>query len=198
MIAFGPDTDVPVTPVQRFARWTMVGTCSVLAVGVMSSVVRLWNSTPAATAMVQTHRPRSAAEPAAFAVMATGVPIPARPAVELVHDAGPATPVARPGRVEWMLVTAYCPCVKCCGKNAAGLTASGRPTSYNYGHFVAAPAELPFGSHVVVPGYNRGRAVPVLDRGGAIKAARLDVFFPTHEAARAWGRRWVAVTITGG
>jgi 3D (Asp-Asp-Asp) domain-containing protein len=37
----------------------------------------------------------------------------------------------------------------------------------------------------------------VLDRGGAIKGARLDVFFATHDEARAWGRRWVLVTLAG-
>jgi len=40
---------------------------------------------------------------------------------------------------------------------------------------------------ISVPGYDKGRIVPVLDKGGAIKGARLDVLFATHEAARQWG-----------
>jgi len=34
-----------------------------------------------------------------------------------------------------------------------------------------------------------------LDRGGAIKGDKLDVFFPTHEEALAWGRKMVPVTV---
>ena len=37
--------------------------------------------------------------------------------------------------------------------------------------------------------------VPVLDCGGAIKGYRLDVIFPTHEQARAWGVRRLNVTV---
>ncbi|MGN6724584.1 MAG: 3D domain-containing protein, partial [Tepidisphaeraceae bacterium] len=37
--------------------------------------------------------------------------------------------------------------------------------------------------------------VPVLDRGGAIKGYHLDVFFPSHQQALDWGRRWVVVEI---
>jgi len=35
----------------------------------------------------------------------------------------------------------------------------------------------------------------VIDRGGSIKGNRLDVFFPTHQQAVDWGRRWVQVSI---
>lgn len=95
-----------------------------------------------------------------------------------------------PGR--WprrMIVTAYCPCTECCGPNARGITASGRPVSANGGKFVAADRDLPFGTLLVIPGYNDGRPTEVLDRGGAIRGDRLDVFFPTHEQARRWGVR---------
>ena len=96
----------------------------------------------------------------------------------------------------WMEVTAYCACPKCCGPNAKGLTASGEPVTYNLGRFVAADTSvLPFGSRVRIPGYHNGEAVPVLDRGGAIKGYHLDVFFPSHQQALDWGRRWVVVEI---
>ena len=87
-------------------------------------------------------------------------------------------------------VTAYCPCKKCCGKwSKYRTTASGAPVTANGGRFAAADRSVPFGTMVAIPGYNGGRAVPVLDRGGAIKGRRLDVFFPTHAAAREFGRR---------
>src|SRR4051812_15739266 len=86
-----------------------------------------------------------------------------------------------------MLVTAYCPCAACCGPNARGVTASGRPVSANGGRFVAADRGIPFGTMLVVPGYNDGRPVEVLDRGGAIKGDHIDVFFPSHEQAKRWG-----------
>ena len=95
-----------------------------------------------------------------------------------------------------MLVTAYCPCTRCCGPRAHGVTASGARVTANGGHFVAADKMvLPFGTRVIVPGYAGGAAVPVLDVGGDIKGNRLDVFFPTHRAARAWGNRWLTVRI---
>ena len=196
MIAFGPDTDVLATPVQRLARRALVGGCAVLALGVISSVARL--SIAPSTTEASTRRPRLVVDAAGISAMAADRAPAARQAAataDLIHDT-PAVAVP-PNRVVWMLVTAYCPCPKCCGKHAAGLTASGRPITDNYGHFVAAPASLPFGSKVTVPGYNGGRPVPVYDRGGLIKGNRLDVFFPTHDAARAWGRRWVAVTVAG-
>jgi 3D (Asp-Asp-Asp) domain-containing protein len=92
-----------------------------------------------------------------------------------------------------MLVTAYCPCTECCGPSARGITASGRPVSANGGKFVAADDDLPFGTLLIIPGYNDGKPVAVLDRGGAIKGDHLDVFFPTHEQARRWGVKWLVV-----
>ncbi len=95
-----------------------------------------------------------------------------------------------------MEVTAYCPCEKCCGPNAVGLTASGKPVTHNAGRFVAADTTvLPFGSELQIPGYHGSTAVPVLDRGGAIKGNKLDVYFPSHEEALQWGRQWLLVTI---
>lgn len=91
-----------------------------------------------------------------------------------------------------MRVTAYCPCRQCCGKYADGVTASGKPVTYNGGRFVAAPKSLPFGTVVNVPEYGR---VEVIDRGGAIKGDRLDVFFPTHQEALNWGVKNLEVQI---
>jgi 3D (Asp-Asp-Asp) domain-containing protein len=86
-------------------------------------------------------------------------------------------------------VSAYCPCSRCCGKWADGITASGKPA---VGLCIAAPPEIPFGSLVTVPGYG---TAPVLDRGGAIRGLRMDVLFPTHEAALAWGVRYLPCVV---
>jgi 3D (Asp-Asp-Asp) domain-containing protein len=99
-------------------------------------------------------------------------------------------------RVMTMEVTAYCPCKKCCGPKAQGITASGRRVTHNDGLFVAADTRvLPFHTQLHIPGYANGRAVPVLDRGGAIKGRKLDVFFPSHEEALKWGRQKIEVTV---
>jgi 3D (Asp-Asp-Asp) domain-containing protein len=120
---------------------------------------------------------------------------------ELLHDAhdNAVTAVAVIGprvRTMRMEVTAYCPCTKCCGENAQGITASGRDVSYNNSRFVAADTTvLPFHTKLVIPGYHSGATVEVIDRGGAIKGNKLDLYFPTHEEALEWGRQWVDVTI---
>lgn len=95
-----------------------------------------------------------------------------------------------------MVVTAYCPCTKCCGKNAQGITASGKRVSHNNGRFVAADTKiLPFGKKLVIPGYHEGTPVEVLDTGSAIKGKRLDVYFPSHQKALEWGKRSLDVTV---
>jgi 3D (Asp-Asp-Asp) domain-containing protein len=99
-------------------------------------------------------------------------------------------------RTMLMEVTAYCPCVRCCGSRAQGLTASGRHVSFNGGRFVAADTKLlKFNTKLRIPGYADESPVQVIDRGGAIKGAKLDVFFPTHEEARRWGRQKLLVTV---
>ena len=96
----------------------------------------------------------------------------------------------------WMEVTAYCPCKVCCGLRAHGVTASGKSVGHNRGRFVAADtALLPFGTRVSVPGYHDGQPVPVIDTGGAINGHRLDVFFPSHATAEAWGRQMLRVRV---
>jgi 3D (Asp-Asp-Asp) domain-containing protein len=98
-----------------------------------------------------------------------------------------------------MRVTAYCSCSKCCGKYADGVTASGHKIKPG-DKFCAAPKSIPFGTLLIVPGYNNGKPVKVLDRGGAIKGNKLDVFFDDakgktgHQRALEWGVRNVVVT----
>jgi 3D (Asp-Asp-Asp) domain-containing protein len=98
--------------------------------------------------------------------------------------------------VIWMEVTAYCPCRKCCGPHAHGVTASGHSVYFNSGKFVAADVDrLPFGTRLSIPGYHAGQAVPVVDTGYAIRGNRLDVYFPSHEIAMRWGVKYLPVTV---
>lgn len=104
--------------------------------------------------------------------------------------------VMTPDRVLRMKVTAYSPDDQSCGIWADGVTASGYSVWTNAMKLVAADADLmPFGTVLTVPGYNQGQPVPVLDRGGKIKGHRLDVLFPTHKAALAWGVRELDVVV---
>ncbi len=82
-------------------------------------------------------------------------------------------------------VTAYCPCKKCCGRFADGITASMHRIQKG-DRFCAADKSFPFRVMLDIPGYG---FVPVLDRGGKIMGNRLDVFFDTHEEALKWGRQ---------
>ena len=145
------------------------------------------------------------------AVAATPAPAP-KADVELMHDVTdepeahpiisvPQTVTAIPSKARTirtirMEVTAYCSCKKCCGPNAAGLTASGKDISYNDGRFVAADTNvLPFGTKLVIKGYSNNQPVEVIDRGSAIKGNKLDVFYASHEEALKWGRQVIEVTV---
>ena len=93
-----------------------------------------------------------------------------------------------------MRVTGYCPCRRCCGKYSDGITASGHRIEGGDG-FVAADKKHSFGARVIVPGYNNSKPVRVLDRGGAIRGNRLDVFFNSHREAQEWGIRYLPVKV---
>jgi 3D (Asp-Asp-Asp) domain-containing protein len=102
-----------------------------------------------------------------------------------------------------MEVTGYCPCENCCGKYAGTPMARRRTASGKLlkdliaagGRFCAADRKVKFGTVFIVPGYG---VCPVEDRGGAIKAGRLDLFFLTHDEALAWGRRIMVVEMNRG
>ena len=99
---------------------------------------------------------------------------------------------------EWetvqMRVTAYCACESCCGEYADGITACGHKIQPG-DTFAAADRRYSFGTELVVAGYNNGEPIKVLDRGGAIRGDRLDLFFHTHEAALQWGVKYVDVKV---
>jgi 3D (Asp-Asp-Asp) domain-containing protein len=93
-----------------------------------------------------------------------------------------------------MRVTAYCPCQRCCGRNSDRKTASGHKIKRG-DTFVAADRRYPFGTEIIVPGYNNSKPVKVLDRGYAIHGKRLDVFFDSHQKAREWGVKYLPVKV---
>jgi len=103
-------------------------------------------------------------------------------------------PATSPWQTIQMRVTAYCPCEKCCGQSADWITASGHKIQPNE-TFVAAGKQYPFGTEMIIPGYNNDQPVKVLDRGSAIQDSRLDLFFPSHQQALNWGVKSLSVQI---
>ncbi len=97
-------------------------------------------------------------------------------------------------KVVRMRVTAYCTCPRCCGKFAQGRTANMHKVRRG-DVFVAADKRVPFGTEMIIPGYNQERPVEVKDRGGLIKGKRLDVFFNNHKVAQKWGARYLDVLV---
>lgn len=119
-------------------------------------------------------------------------------------------PVGEGNRV---LVTGYCNCGKCCGWKRSwfgfgppvytygpmkgkpkkiGVTSTG--TRAHHGTIAADPKVFKMGTRLNVPGYGEGT---VEDVGGAIKNKHIDIWFPSHDAALKWGRRWLEVTVVG-
>ena len=107
-----------------------------------------------------------------------------RPIIRVNQPIEQKEPEPTPTYKEMQVVaTAYCPCVKCCGKSD-GITATGVKAKAN--HTIAAdPNVLPYGTEILC---GMGEFV-VEDCGGAIKGNRVDFFFDTHEEAVKFGRQ---------
>ena len=100
-------------------------------------------------------------------------------------------------REEVALVTAYCPCAKCCGSHSPGITSIGKD-AWTPG-LAADPAYLNYGTKVFVPGY--GHSV-IDDTGGAMRRhwrrnglLHIDVRMTYHYEARQWGKQYLRVKI---
>ena len=85
-------------------------------------------------------------------------------------------------------VTAYCACIKCCGKTN-GITASG--THATAGRTIATSKQFSFGTKLLI----NGVTYTVEDRGGAIQGDRIDVYFDTHQQALQWGVKYLPVQV---
>lgn len=106
-----------------------------------------------------------------------------QPEIETAERKADADIVAR------YVITAYCPCVKCCGKSD-GITASG--VKAVEGVTVAADTSvLPFGTQIVIDGHT----YTVQDRGGAITGNRIDLYFSDHQSALNFGRQTKEIII---
>ena len=78
-------------------------------------------------------------------------------------------------------LTAYCPCVACCGKSD-GITSTGVKAQANR-TIAVDPKIIPYGTVVEIG----GNEYVAEDCGGAIKGNRIDVFFDTHDEALQFG-----------
>jgi len=81
-------------------------------------------------------------------------------------------------------VTHYCPCSKCCGQWADGITASGKKAARG---MVAMSSVWPFGTQIMI----NGTMYTVEDRGGSgieSNRGRVDIFVPSHQEALRLGR----------
>lgn len=97
--------------------------------------------------------------------------------------------------------TAYCPCPACCGiwseqhpsrigTDYVQRTSSGTiPISHRT--IAVDPNVIPMGSEVWIG----DQKFIAEDTGSHIQGNRIDIFFATHEEARAWGQRNVEVTV---
>jgi 3D (Asp-Asp-Asp) domain-containing protein len=151
------------------------------------------NLTPATPSALQFVTPAPAPEPAPQPGAPKADPAPKKPSPEYKWYNGEKYKYVKTLRLR---VTAYAPDARCCWPYDGTTTASGLSVKTNRGHLVAADTRLiPMHSLVCVPGYHDAAAVPVLDRGGAIKGHRLDVLLPTFEQAKAWGSRILEVKI---
>lgn len=83
-----------------------------------------------------------------------------------------------------VIVTAYCPCEKCCGAYANGYTATGAIATQGV-TIAADPDVFPMGTEIELDGHT----YTVQDIGGAIAGNRLDLYFDSHEDALRWGVR---------
>lgn len=89
----------------------------------------------------------------------------------------------------WTNASAYCACVKCCGKTN-GITASG--TKATAGRTIAAPKNYAFGTKIEIAGMG---TYVVEDRGGAITGNKIDIYFDSHAEALKFGRRNLQIKV---
>ena len=94
-----------------------------------------------------------------------------------------------PAKTMTVVATAYCPCVKCCGKND-GITASGVKAKAN--HTIAVDRKvIPLGTRII---YNDIEYIAE-DTGGAIKGNRIDIYFDNHSDALEFGRQTIEIEV---
>lgn len=114
-------------------------------------------------------------------------------AITLTMWLAPVHSQARPVKA---IVTAYCPCKKCCGPQARGITSTGTPASRP--GCAVDPRLIPYGSRVRIPGAGWRTAD---DTGGAMRAdarrgiVHVDLRMQSHTAALRWGRKTLTIDV---
>lgn len=91
--------------------------------------------------------------------------------------------------VKTLNTSAYCSCIKCCGKTG-GMTSSGEKATEWY--TVAAGQSYKLGTVIYIPALKdkpNGGWFVVQDRGGAISNTKLDIFMGSHSSAIQYGRK---------
>lgn len=85
--------------------------------------------------------------------------------------------------------SAYCSCVKCCGKTTVTTSSGAAPVAW---YTIAAGKNYPLGTIIYIPALkdkpNEGWFV-VQDRGGSISNNKLDIYMGSHTQAIQYGRR---------
>ena len=87
-------------------------------------------------------------------------------------------------------ITHYCACTKCCGKNAQGITASGKRVEENK-TIAVDPKVIPLGTKV----YINGHEYEAQDTGSAIKGNKIDIYVADHEEALKLGVKYADVYV---
>lgn len=85
--------------------------------------------------------------------------------------------------VGYFTLTYYCPCTKCCGSYANGITAWG--TTATAGKTIATSSQFAFGTKLIINGHE----YTVEDRGGAIKGNKIDIYVDSHSEALKLGKK---------
>ena len=99
---------------------------------------------------------------------------------------------AQPRKYFILKTTGYCPCEKCCGEWADGLTYTGDKAGRGSIAIDPKAGILRLGQRVLVEGYGFGVCN---DKGGAIKGWEADLCFDSHERAKEWGVKLVKVYV---
>jgi 3D (Asp-Asp-Asp) domain-containing protein len=90
-------------------------------------------------------------------------------------------------RLGMFRVTSFCPCKKCCGPRACGITASGQRARPG----MVACNVLPLGTRISIEGLG---AFTVTDRmAKRMTGNRIDIYCHSHKAALAFGVKWLTV-----
>lgn len=95
-----------------------------------------------------------------------------------------------PNKTMTVIATAYCPCERCCGKWADGITASGVKAKAN--RTIAVDKNIiPLGTSVII----NDKIYVAEDTGSAIKGNKIDIYFDSHEQALEFGRQTIEIEV---